>query len=688
MLQPRPTRRRARLLAGLAALALATVAVIFALPQPQLRAPRPVSETGAAQPSPATARAPAAVATAPSGPTPRALLPVERREPRPAQGLLGRVVDDAGAPLADVTVELQESAGSDPLRLGWTPRQRSLLAPMAATQTDAAGGFELGLPFADEHSYDVFVRSARHATLRLTGLRVLPSVWHDLGDLSLEPGATIRGRVTVHGSPRVPVPAAVVQVAVGGTFADGGAAAAAGARGALQAQVDGDGFYELEHAPTRGVVQVSATAAGFARAIRRDVGLQPDSPAVVDFAMRPGRALVGAVRDEDGDAVPDALVSVWPRDAGAHPLQGRSGADGSFRVPGLDPAAPHRVVVTATGYARGLYEDVGPLDPLACTLRRRAHLRVKVSTPAGAVLRDYRLALRRYFPTATIGRTEAEPDGHIGAARDVQEQRVRLDNATDTAAVLGVPDGTYVVEVRAAGWAKSFSSPFTVAAPDAAADGRAVEVIVTAGATLRGRVLDAEGRPLAGATVTTQPPGTLPDHPMLVALQRAVPPRVTLRTVESDERGWFRLERLAAAVYQLQVDHPDGCRQVVQGIDCKSFPEITLQDIRLPSGATIRGRATLAGQPAGQIKVILTTSGAVPADQSLRVETVTDKEGRYAFARRIPPGEYVLRAAVVGGAQPNSELFRQMLQLQDSTTPPTVAAGQSVIEQRLDLRPS
>ena len=679
--RPSPDASKAALFAGLGAAVLAASLSLWPSPALEPEAPQGPPTAAAARSGP-TADGPA-VAAAPGALAPRAPSPPERVEPRHAQGLRGRTVDAAGAALADVTVELHESAGSEALRLGWTPGQRSLRTPLASTQTEHGGGFLLGLPFADDARYEVLVRSKDHATVRLTDLRLLPSVWHDLGDLVLEPGATLRGRVTIQGSQGLPVPRAVVRITAGGTFAE--TAAASGGRGALTSEVDADGSYEIRHAPTRGVVQVSVSAPGFARVVRRGVELAPEWDAVVDFEMATGVPLVGVVRGLDGEVVPGAEVEVWPRDAGAQPLRGRSGPDGQFRVPGLQPTARHRVRIRAPGFAPAELADVRPGDPIDCRLERRASLRVAVRTPNGGVVRSYRLALRRYFP-AVEGTGPTQAAGRIGAAREVPEQRVRLDNATDQAHVVGVPGGSYLVEVRAEGWAKTFSAPFLVGtgAP-APGSSHLVEVVLTPGATLRGRVVDARGEALAGATVTTQAPGTLPDHPMLAALQQGVPSRATLRTTKTDERGWFALERLSPAAYQLQVEHPDACRETVRGIDCKAQYSMTLETISMRRGAVVRGQATVDGEAAGQIKVILTTSEAVPADQSLRVETVTDREGAYAFARRIPPGEYVLRAAAVGGAQPGSELFRQLLQLKNSSTPVTVAEGQGVVEQRLDL---
>ena len=102
-------------------------------------------------------------------------------------------------------------------------------------------------------------------------------------------------------------------------------------------------------------------------------------------------------------------------------------------------------------------------------------------------------------------------------------------------------------------------------------------------------------------------------------------------------------------------------------------------------GSLITGIATSQGRIAGQIKVVLTTPPAIPADKSIRLETVTDGEGRYLFTRRIPPGSYELRAAVVGAASPDSEIFQQLLQLKRSSTIFTVPTGQDVVEHNLNV---
>lgn|GEM_PF-4203103 len=603
-----------------------------------------------------------------------------------AQGLRGRLIDASGAPIAGVAVHLHESPDNEPMMLALPSQRRHLLTPVAAAESDHRGGFALGLQIAEDKAYDVFVRSPEHATVRLAGLRLLAEQWHDIGEVTLEPGATLRGRVTVADRPLLPAPQAVVTVTSGAPFAD---AAAPSAPGALFAYADHDGYYELKHAPTRGVIRVSAVAPGFAMVIKGDVEMHTGRPVTVDFALPTGLTLVGAVQTASGAPIAEACVTAWPKQAGMPEVKTYSDARGAFALAGLQ-RGKHLVVVTARGFAKLTQNDVeAPASSsLDLTLSPQHRIQVKVTTPQGAVLRRYHLALRRFFPAQPAAPFDAAAleAGKIGALREVPEQRVRLDLATDHAEIVGIPDGIFVCEVRADGWAKSLSLPLALTADRSGSTSPPlVEVLMSHGAQLRGRVVDETGRPVAGASVTTRPAGAMLDNPLMRTLQSAAPPRITRRTTQTDERGRFHLEQLAAAKYQLQIEHPDKCREITAAISLKPNYGIDLQDVQMRSGATIRGTAKIAGKTVGQMKVILTSDAATTDTPAIRLETVTDREGGYSFTRPIPPGSYVIQAATVGRQQPDTEIFQQMLQLRKSTTTFRVTPGQRVVEQHLNL---
>jgi hypothetical protein len=614
------------------------------------------------------------------------------------QGLRGAAVNANGRPLMGVTVYLVESASNDPMLLHLVNQQPHLLAPMASAETAQDGTFAVGLAVAQKKTYDLFLLSPRHATVRMTGLRLLPNSWHDLGDLILRTGTTIRGRVTVKGQLGMPVPQATVKVSSGGAFADAALRALPGDSGGLIANVNANGEYELKNAPSSGVVLVTALAPGFARVVKHDIELNSNGPVQVDFELSPGKTLAGDVRTSTGLAIANARIEAWPKQANQPPLVTFSDERGTFLLQGVR-AQPHTVKATAAGFAATEQTEVTPGQVVHLTMVPQNRIHVTALAPTGRVLRNYRVGLRRFFPKDHNAPLDAQAlaNGTLGSIHEVRDQRIRLDGNNDYAVIHNVPDGTYVCEVQADSFAKSFSLPvrFRAAQLPEAAPGRPkpqqpgsvqrIEVTVTNGCSLLGQVIDSRGAPLGGATVTTQSPGTMPDSPMLRMMDRWVPKRVTQRTQKTDDNGFFQFERMALSTYQLQIDHPEACRTFIRQIDGKQPTEKRLAPITMPHGSVITGFATSQGRIAGQIKVVLTTQQTAPADKSLRLETVTDGEGRYRFTRRIPPGSYELRAAVVGTTSPDSEIFQQLLQLKRSSTIFIVPAGQDIVEHNLNV---
>lgn len=653
---------------------------------------------GAVDPGPAPA--PAAQAPAGGGPGPgadpvradgavperpgersEALPPVRTPSPAtlPAQGLRGVVLDDRGQPLPGCDVHLVDSVGNEPLALPMLQRQRHAYGPVASTKTAADGTFALGLPVVQDKLYELYVLSEDHATERLGGLRLLAGQWHDLDPIRLDPGALLRGRVTVAGREDIPVPQAVVTVEIGSAFADAALRALPGGQHPPTAHVDATGAYELRHVASRGSLRVIASAPGFARVIRSNVQLTSAEPVIVDFGLSPGHAVSGLVVDDRGQPIAGARIEVWPRRQGDEPSFAASDDDGRFVVPGLSPGS-YRLRVGARGFEQHDEPEIASdRADLHIVLAARSRLRVRVTGPGGDVLRRYQLTLRRVFP---------EQGHQLAAVLDVPEQRVQLDGLTDHALVDDVPVGLFVCQIDAEGYATTRSSVIDNSrAPGAPATPRMLEVdvVMSRGAALRGVVLDEAGRPLAGAQVVTHGDGAIPDSP-LFRLTGGLPERITARRTTTAADGSYLLPLLALADYQLVVDHPDACRVIVGGLRLEREGERTVPPVRLPTGAAISGRVTVGGRIAGQVKVVLTTPVATPrGPDSVRLETATDADGRFRLPRRVPPGSYELRAAVVGTAAPEAMIFSQLMQLQQSTTVVTIAPGQSAATIELDL---
>jgi hypothetical protein len=669
------------LLAGVAILGSAVT--LWSLSQDPRAPAMPPAEAPAAAAPPSPSAAPA-IDSAPIARDERAAPAVGAPRSAPAaagfpQGLRGIVVDEAGRPLAGLPVYLVELAGNDPLALPVLRQQRDALGPVASAESAVDGTFALGLPVAQDKVYELYATSPRHATARVSGLRLLAGEWHDVGAITMTAGASLRGRVTIAGRDDIPVAGALISVEIGTVFGDAALRALPGAGQGLVATADGAGNYELHHVPSRGVVQVSAVAHGFARLRKQNIELRLDEPVVVNFALLPGKSLAGVVQGADGAPIANARLEAWPQQPAGEPSFATSDENGRFDVLGL-AAGSYRLRAAARGYEPQEQRELEPgRGDVQFVLHEQGTLRVRVVAPDGTTLRNYRLGLRRSFP---------EQNDQIAAVVEVPDQRVRLDAATDFAELRGLPTGRFRCQVEAEGFAKTLSDevvnqrePGTPSGPQQFA----ITVTMSPGATLRGRVVDDAGRPLAGAVVATQAKGTLPDSPFTRLLAGALPERITATRTSAADDGTFVLPLLALGDYQLLVEHEDACRTTVPDVRLDRVGEHTLPPIVLHAGATISGRALVGGRATGQVQIVLTTLPNVSRRDAMRLETITDASGAWRLPRRVPPGTYELRAAAIGTTEPEAQIFRQLLQLQRSSITVVVAPGQRQVERDIDL---
>lgn len=624
-----------------------------------------------------------AVAAPVAGPAAAERSALPAREPAPApplpQGLRGRAVDGFGQPLGGLPVHLVESAANDPLAALVLGQQGNVFQPVASTATAADGTFAVGLAVPSAFTYDLYVTSPAHATARLAGLAIVAERWHDVGDVTLAVGATVRGTVTVAGRPDIPVAGAVVSLASGSVFADAPLRALPDAGQGLVATSGADGSYELRHVPTRGVVVASAVAAGFARLRKPNLDLHGDGPHVVDFALLPGLSIAGRVVDANGAPLGQARVEAWPTEAAGEPATATSAADGSFEVLGLG-LGKHGLRATRRGHGMATAKAVDSgVRAVQLQLPALATARVRVVDATGAPIRRFRVGLRRVF----LAHGDA-----IAAVPEVADRSVQLGAAEDAAVLDGVPAGDFCVQVEADGFAKAHSVPFLNPAADAGAAPRTFDVTVAMGpgATLRGRVVDERGAPLAGAVVRTMAAGVTVDSPFRRLLGGAAPERITAAETRTDADGWFTCERLAFGDYQLLVEHREACRGGVARVPLAEAGARTLPAIVLPSGALVAGRATVGGAPAAQMKVVLVgaTANGDAAD-AIRLEAVTDPDGSFRMPRRVPPGAYELRAARAGAGSPEAHVVPMILELQRTAVAVAVARGQRDVRADIDL---
>ncbi|MEM8930994.1 MAG: carboxypeptidase-like regulatory domain-containing protein, partial [Acidobacteriota bacterium] len=373
----------------------------------------------------------------------------------PTRVLLGRVIDTERLPVADALI--------------WDVGN-----PATRARTAGDGSFQI-VPFTSGPRTTIAVAGTDHMAQHLA-----PPLPDPLPDVVLRPAAMLRARVVD------PDDRPVADARVAFTF-----------RGSLQqlqsrpnpfaqgtTQTGEDGRLTLRQLIPGGRYEVQITGRGFAET-RFDLQAESSTEELV-WRLTRGRSLSGRVVDADGQAVRGADVRVDSEgaDHAAETRQATTGDDGHFTIDRVTLNGA-RVVVEARGFAEGTWRlgesvDRQPIDLGDLMLDSGTTLVGKVLDADGEGL------------GSAIVSGHIVPDGRGSTFRSFHE----TTDATGRFTLADLPDrgrlelSAYSQSTRASG----------SAAVDLPAE--RVTLRVAAFARVGGRVLDAEGAPVAQADVT------------------------------------------------------------------------------------------------------------------------------------------------------------------------------------------
>ncbi len=368
---------------------------------------------------------------------------------------------------------------------------------------------------------------------------------------------------------------------------------------------DGEGAFELAGLSS-GSARLKIQAQGFA--IRtEEVRLPEAGDTEVVLELTPAQQLTGQMVDEQGKAIPGAVIQVIGEQG---PQSSTTGPDGTF-----------------------LFESVGD-DALNLHALARGYGPLTLS---GVTAWDSPVTLTAQSASPATGRVNDRATGEpVAGARVLLISGARRWTASSdedgrfTSAAL--PRGDYRVRVQVEGFQVT-EIEASLPAPGG------LELEVKRGAAFDGQVLDAAGQPLANAWVR-----------LMVAGSELEAPRFALRSknttlagsAHTDEAGHFEIQGLPDGEYWVVAAHKDYAQnrgeRVLVTNGQSGAPVVCCLEI----GASIQGHVSVAGAPAKHGHVRITndrgeTMRRVPLDES----------GRYAVAG-LSAGTYRLIAEKVG----------------------------------------
>ncbi len=539
--------------------------------------------------------------------------------PPAAASLRGKVLLDgrpvAGATIAAVPQEEPLDAARREARGEPEP------AALATVATSATGEFELRVaaPEGRDVLFRVRVSAAGAIPVELPESRDAAEA-EDLGDLALRKAEPLAGRV--RGPDGAPVAGALVRLVAHGRT-NGPAVLTVRPQ---ETTTGADGQFRFDTAAEE-LNELVVRAAGFAPARVRSA--KPGAlPRVI--SLEPGLPLSGVVRRKDGRPAAQALVRWESDDAESRWVE--TGEDGGFRLADLPK---RRGAVVADGGEAGFAEAGGATPGSAALL--------VLSLAPPAILEGRALDASTLKPVPRV-RLEVSSGAARLAARSGSDGRYRLR---------GVRPGSVSVraeEPRHVPWAR-------LQVPVEKGATRTLDVFLTRGATLSGRVVDEDGRPVAAAGVS-----------LLSASESPTAASVRLRSgaasrIRTRPDGSFTATRLPPGENQrLSVQHPEFERGTVGGISLVAGGTRSGVVVTIRRGVVLAGRVSDPdGNPIGGAEVSAGRSlaarssiaGTSPGGRAgLREEPRTARSGSDGTfeLRGLAPGDVAVTVRAPGRA--------------------------------------
>lgn len=446
-------------------------------------------------------------------------------------------------------------------------------------------------------------------------------------------------------------------------------------------RTDDEGRYEIEHVAAG---QVAVTA------LSKELGLAPIEKLVivegakhdVDLTLSLGKELAGRVIDSDGRPVEGASVRArtleQPRGFDLSLVtklvryEATTDQDGRFVLRGLladrfHVEAEHPSYLKADKIWRE--RDQGPGKDFVLELKRGAFLAGRVFASEGqAPVQRFRVLarsdnVRRMRVGPEWGRPPERPNPYNDRSPWLRQGEFEVQDENGEFRVGPLEPGKIAFSIDAEGYLESERLSLELKPSE---EKVGLEVALTRGVTVRGRVTDGVGGPgVAEAQVTwrrtsTERGGGPSFLPFKIDIQpedfdfMALDSTFGSRSVLTDARGNFEFTGVAAGTVDVFARHPSFAKSAQKGVEVLAGQDRLDLAIALSRGGSIEGTVRGLDNKAVATATIIAFSIANGVVKS----ATSDAVGHYEISG-LAPGPYVVFKAQVDGAL--SDIFAKML---------------------------
>ncbi len=546
--------------------------------------------------------------------------------------IAGRVVDAAGKPVAEARVVA--TSASEPFPVV-DPRRDGVL-------TKADGTF--AFPAVAPGTWRLMATHADHGPATSAPLTVDGTHPKSNIELALTTGGTVRGKVVdTNGKP---VPSAEVRVVARGHV---------DWRARRQALTNGDGTFAVSGLPLRAMDVVASHDSGASAISAAD--LTAKSEADVTLTLDVTGEISGTVVDKAGQPLGDAQVIAEPEwsggtgDRAAWSVRGIQEAvtdqGGAFKLTGM-PDGAYRVRASRPGSNEAMMSLATPVlakpgDKIKITLAGDGRV-------VGKVALDGKAPVRFFVSVGDYGRPFSSADG---------------------AFALPLAEGKHTVSISGPGFVDKQVRDVAVSQDK---DTDLGTITVTAGRSISGRVLDANGAPVAKAKVAAGALLTgggkelyIPDESQFA------------KDTETDEDGRFTLEGFGPTQLTL-VAGKDGLGRS-QSLTIPAGTDSARLELVLQATTGMDGKIVREGKPAADVVIIANPIGALGSN----FFTTTGPDGTFALDA-LAPGPYIVYPMFGGGGNKPKDIYTRRVEvvtgtrskIQIDATPGTMALNVSV----------